>query len=145
MYLVSFTCIEHFIQPCSYHIQRGIENFYHAPKLLFVSSILPFTLYSLQLLILFLSPKSICYLSSIKLTHLTLEHTGGGSGGRIPGGGKSAYNFRVSPAYPPSPLLFLWVQPAVDTVVQEYILAGNKNPCTSGPMQFKPMLFKGLL
>lgn len=26
-------------QPCSYHIQLGIENFYHAPKLLFLSPI----------------------------------------------------------------------------------------------------------
>ena len=33
----------------------------------------------------------------------------------------------------------------MDTVVQECILAGNKNPCTSGPMQFKPMVFKGIL
>jgi len=38
---------------------------------------------------------------------LTLEHTGGGWGGKIPGGGKSAYNFRVSPAYPPSSLQHL--------------------------------------
>lgn len=132
-------------QPCSYHIQQVIENFYHAPKLPFVSHILP----------LHTSLLAATHLIHFTKDYLLLEfhkaHTfdpwiyWGRMGWQNPRGWKSAYNFRVSPAYPPSSLQYLWVQPAVDPVVQECIFVGDRNPCTSGPMQFKPMLFKGQL
>ena len=37
-----------------------------------------------------------------------------------------------------------WVQPAMDRVVLQLVFI-EKNPCISGPMQFKPVLFKGQL
>ena len=51
---------------------------------------------------------------------------------------KQEYNFIVSLPHPQ-------IQPTEDHVVLWYVFieGKKKNPCTSRPIQFKPMLFKG--
>ena len=65
----------------------------------------------------------------------------GVKGHRAPHSQKSMYNFTVSPPYPGSAPVDSTNCRSCSTVVCIYW----KNPCISGPGQFKPMLFMGRL